>query len=82
MGRMIKQIVEIEDLTTLESLIEQLVAIRCILPPDTQPEVSMKGDDNFGYLLSISYFRPQTAEEAECDARYDEEIRQSHASSG
>jgi len=30
----------------------------------------MRGDDIFGRHLSISYLRPQTAEEAECDARY------------
>ena len=35
--------------------------------------------DVFGRLLCISYFRPQTAEEAECDARYAEAYRQSRA---
>ena len=39
----------------------------------------MKGDDIFGRLLSICYFRPQTPEEAECDARYAEAYLQSRA---
>ena len=30
----------------------------------------MRGDDVFGRKLSISYFRDQTAEEAECETRY------------
>jgi hypothetical protein len=30
----------------------------------------MRGDDVFGRQICISYFRAQTAEEAECDARY------------
>jgi len=42
----------------------------------------MKGDDIFGRLLCVSYFRPQTAEEAECDARYAEAYRQSRAAQG
>jgi hypothetical protein len=31
----------------------------------------------FGRHLSVSFYRPQTAEEAECDARYAEAWRQS-----
>jgi hypothetical protein len=37
----------------------------------------MRGDDIFGRKLSIAYHRPQTAEEAESDARCAEAYRQS-----
>ena len=79
MGRRVKEFIEIKDYTSLEVLIERLNAIRASLPTDADPEVKMKGDDVFGRLLCISYFRPQTAEEAECDARYAEAYRQSRA---
>lgn len=77
MSRKVKEFIEIKDYTSLDSLIEKLNEIRANLPADAEPEVKMKGDDVFGRLLCISYFRPQTAEEAECDARYAEAYRQS-----
>ena len=79
MGRRVKEFIEIKDYTSLDVLIGRLEEIRASLPADSEPEVKMKGDDIFGRLLSISYFRPQTAEEAECDARYAEAYRQSRA---
>jgi hypothetical protein len=60
-------------------LIESLTEIRANLPTDAEPELKMKGDDVFGRLLCVSYFRPQTQEEMECDARYAEAYRQSRA---
>jgi hypothetical protein len=77
MSRKVKEFVEIKDYTSLDVLIERLVEIRDTLPSDADAEVKMKGDDIFGRLLCISYFRPQTAKEAECDARYAEAYRQS-----
>lgn len=77
MSRRVKEFVEIRDYTSLDALIEKLIEIRDSLPEDADPEVKMKGDDVFGRQLSISFFRPQTAEEAECDARYAEAYRQS-----
>ena len=79
MSRKVKEFIEIKDYTSLDSLIEKLVEIRDTLPDDAEAAVRMKGDDIFGRLLCISYFRPQTAEEAECDARYAEAYRQSRA---
>ena len=77
MSRKVKEFIEIKDYTSLDRLIEKLHEIRANLPEDAEPEVKMKGDDVFGRLLCISYFRPQTAEEAECDARYAEAYRES-----
>jgi len=67
---MVREFVEIRDQLSLDQLIEQLVAVRDSLPENADPVVRLKGDDFFGRLLSVSYSRAQTAEEAACDARY------------
>jgi hypothetical protein len=74
---MVKDFIEIKDCGSLDALIERLTEIRDSLPDPAQAEVKMRGDDVFGRKISISYFRPQTEEEAECDARYAEAYRQS-----
>ncbi len=70
MGRRVKDFIEISDYTSLESLINVLVAIRDNLPLDAEPEMKLQGDDVFGRRLTICYLRELTTEEAECDARY------------
>lgn len=77
MSRMVKDFVEIGDYTALDTLIEKLIEIRDGMAPEAAPEVRMRGDDVFGRHLSVAYFRPQTAEEIECDARYAEAYRES-----
>ena len=79
MKRKVKEFIEIKDYLTLDVLIDELTTIRGNLPANAEAELRMKGDDVFGRLLCISYFRPQTPEEAECDARYSEAYRQSRA---
>ncbi|HET9639090.1 MAG TPA: hypothetical protein VFP12_07775 [Allosphingosinicella sp.] len=66
-----------KDLGSLDALIERLQEVRCNLPAEAQPEVKMRGDDIFGRHICISFYRPQTEEEVECDARYAEAYRQS-----
>ncbi len=70
MTRLVKDFVEIKDYSSLDELIERLVAVRESIPGASEAEVKMRGDDIFGRQLSISFLRPQTHEEAECDARY------------
>ena len=77
MSRRVKDFIEVKDYTSLDTLIEQLIEIRDRLPGTASAEVKMRGDDIFGRQLSISYFREQTAEEIESDARYAEAYRQS-----
>lgn len=77
MSRLVKDFIEVKDCTTLDALIASLVAVRDNLPSAAEAEVRMRGDDIFGRQLSIAYFRPQTAEEAECDARYADAYRES-----
>lgn len=79
MRRKVKQFIEIKDYVTLDVLIDELTSIRGNLPANAEAELRMKGDDVFGRMLCISYFRPQTPEEAKCDARYSEAYRQSSA---
>lgn len=70
MGRRVRDFIEISDYTSLDSLINTLVAIRDNLPGEAEPELKLRGDDVFGRRLTISYLRELTAEEAACDARY------------
>ena len=70
MGRRVRDFIEISDHTSLDSLINTLVAIRDNLPEEAEPELKLRGDDVFGRRLTISYLRELTAEEAACDARY------------
>lgn len=69
MVRRVREIIDIQQLDTLDALIENLNAIRENLPRAAEAEVRMRGDDMFGRRLTVSYFRPQTAEEAATDAR-------------
>jgi hypothetical protein len=77
MSKRVKDFVEIKDHCSLDALIEQLVAVRDSLPHPSEAQVRMRGDDVFGRHLSVSFMRPQTAEEAECDARYADAWRES-----
>ena len=77
MSKLVKDFVEVKDCSSLDALIERLVAVRDALPNDAKPDVRMRGDDIFGRHISVSFYRPQTVEEAECDARYADAYRQS-----
>jgi len=77
MSKWVKEFVEISECGSLDALIEQLVAVRESLPDGGGAEVKMRGDEVFGRRLSIAYYRPQTQEEAEFDARYANAYRQS-----
>ena len=79
MSRKVKEFIEIKDYTSLDALIARLIDVRDNLPEASDAHVKMKGDDVFGRQLCVSFFRPQTAEEAECDARYAEAYRESRA---
>jgi hypothetical protein len=76
MSRKVKEFIEIRDYASLDVLIGKLIEVRDSLPADAGAQVKMKGDDIFGRQLSVAYFRPQTADEAACDARYDAAYRQ------
>ena len=70
MNRRVKEFIEIRDHSSLDDLIAQLVEVRDGLPEDAEAELRLRGDDIFGRKLCVSYFRAQTEEEAETEARY------------
>jgi hypothetical protein len=76
MSRRVKEFVDIADQVSLDDLIQTLAELRDNLPEDADAELRLRGDEVFGHRLTISYFRPQTEEEAECEQRYAEATRE------
>ena len=68
--RRVKDFIDISEFTSLDDLIRYLEAIRDNLPKECEAELKIRGDDVFGRRLTITYFRDQTPEEAELDAKY------------
>ena len=79
MSRRIKEFVEIADHVSIDELIGRLAEIRGTLPADAEAEMRLRGDDVFGHRITITYFRPQTDEEAECERRYAEAQKEAKA---
>ena len=76
MERRVKEFVDISDLVSLDTLIGKLTELRDALPEDADAELRLRGDEIFGHRMTISYFRGQTEEEAECERRYAEAARE------
>jgi hypothetical protein len=76
MSRRVKEFVDVEDQLSIDELIQKLSEIRNGLPEDADAELRLRGDDVFGHRLTISYFRDQTAEEAEIEQRYADQSRE------
>ena len=76
MSRRIKEFVEVADQLAIDELIARLSEIRDGLPDDADAELRLRGDEVFGHRLTITYFREQTAEEAEIEKRYAEAARE------
>ena len=70
MSRRVKEFIDISDHVSLEELIARLGEVRDSLPQDAEAELRLRGDDVFGRRITISYFREQTEDEAECEKRY------------
>lgn len=79
MGRRVKEFIDIGDHASLDELIVRLEEVRAILPEGCEAELRLRGDDVFGRKISISYFREQTVEEAECEARYADSAKDAKA---
>ncbi len=76
MERRVKEFVDISDQLSLDALIEQLTQLRDTLPEESDAELRLRGDEIFGHRITITYFRGQTEEEAECERRYAEAARE------
>ena len=70
MPRRIKDFIDISEYTSLDDLIRYLETIRDNLPPEHGAELKIRGDDVFGRRLTITYFRDQTPDEADLEAKY------------
>jgi hypothetical protein len=79
MRRRVKEILDIGDHESLDELIQKLCEVRDSLPPESEAELCLRGDEVFGHRITISYFREQTAEEAECERRYLEAQKEAKA---
>ena len=79
MSRRVKEFVDIADQLSLEELIEKLVEVRDGLPESPEAELRLRGDEVFGHRITITYFRDQTNEEAECERRYAEAEKEAKA---
>ena len=77
--RRVKEILDIGDHQSLDELIGKLVEVRDSLPAEAEAELKLRGDDVFGRRMTITYFRDQTAEEAERERRYTEAEREAKA---
>lgn len=75
MARKVKEFVQV-DAKSLDGLIEALVAVRENLPRECEAELMLRGCDVFGRHIAVAYMRPQTDEEAECEARYADAYRE------
>ena len=76
MARKVKEFILIDKVKSLDGLIEALVAVRERLPQGADADAVLRGCDVFGRHIAVCYQRPQTAEEAECEARYADAYRQ------
>ena len=65
-----REIIEIGECMPLNTMIEGLLSLRGKLPEDCEPLVEMRGDENFGWKLIVTYSRELTADESELEARY------------
>lgn len=76
MSRRVKEFIDISDHKSLDELIGRLIEVRDQLPEKCDAELKLRGDEIFGHRITISYFRAQTEEEAECERRYAEAERE------
>jgi hypothetical protein len=79
MSRRVKEILDIGDHESLDELIDKLNQVRDSLPPESEAELQLRGDEVFGRRITISYFREQTPEEAEVEKRYAEASKEAKA---
>jgi hypothetical protein len=70
MSRRVKEFVDIMDHVSIDELIGKLIEVRDGLPENSDAELRLRGDDVFGRRITVTYFRDQTEEEAECERRY------------
>ena len=67
---MVREYVEVAGCGSLAEIIERLEAVKRAMPPDcSEPEVRLRGDDIFGRHILVTFARPETEAEIECQRR-------------
>lgn len=67
---MVREYIEIGQCGSLDELIRRLVEVKGSMPPGAEPEqVRLRGDDNFGRHILVTYLRPERPEELVAAAR-------------
>ena len=70
MRRRDKEIIQIGECASLAFVIDRLLALSSSLPPNSEPEVTIGGNDYFGWRLTVSFSRELTSEEVALEAKY------------
>jgi hypothetical protein len=67
---MVREYIEIGSCGSLDELIRRLAEVKGSMPPGAEPEqVRLRGDDNFGRHILVTYLRPERPEEIDAAAR-------------
>jgi hypothetical protein len=64
MRTLVREIVDIRECSSIDKLLESLATLRARLPNPEDAYVRLRGDDVFGQMITVTYSRPATAEEA------------------
>lgn len=64
MRTLVREIVDIRECASIDRLLESLAAVRARLPDPDEAYVRLRGDDVFGRMITVTYSRPATLEEA------------------
>ena len=78
--RKIRDVISLDDISSLDKLIEDLIKIQYEigLDEDSESHVSIWSDEFFGQRITIKYSRLQTKEEVEIEQRYNRKRRKSN----
>ena len=57
MSRLVREIIDVPETSSLDELLARLAAVRNSLPDPGDAVVRLRGDDFFGRLITITYLR-------------------------
>lgn len=70
---MVREFFEISGCSSIDALIAQLASVKAAIPPGASAEqVRLRGDDDFGRHILVTYLRPETPLEVAAAARAQE----------
>lgn len=59
MRRLVREIVDVRECASLDLLLEPLAAVRAMLPDPNDARVWLRGDEVFGRLITITFWREE-----------------------